>query len=403
MNETLDSFHETKDVDVPRSIPVDAVAEILRELGERLVLPRFRSLQKDEICEKAPGDLVTIVDREVEARLGRDLPLLMPGSRVVGEEGVAADPAVLDHIGSGLVWLVDPLDGTSNFVDDCDAFASMIGLLRDGEAVGAWIFAPVSGRLAVAERGGGAEVNGERLAFVPWGGDGSRADMASMRYLPPSLKQQWQEAGVHERADPGCGSAGIEYLELIAGSWRSLFYWRTLPWDHVPGCLLVREAGGHVARLDGSPYSPVDGRSGLLAAPDESEWNDMRTSLPGGVLLLLITLLVAACARSGEDDGELSRFAPDTSIAGRVVENSTACTVDATCYLRIRFADTVIAALYGTGDVAEPPCTIERAVSDRAFEVGRGARVVVTLSACGSEGYYLHEISETSEVSGGTS
>lgn len=267
---------------MPRPIPTDTVAELMRELGEQLVLPRFGSLQEEDISEKAPGDLVTIVDREVEARFGRDLPRLMPGSRVVGEEGVAADPRVLDHLGSGLVWLVDPLDGTSNFVENCDAFATMIGLLRDGDAIGAWIFAPVSGRLAVAERGGGAVLDGERLAFVGQGGAGSFADMASTRYLPSSLKQQWQDAGVHERAEPGCGSAGIEYLELMAGRWRSLFYWRTLPWDHVPGCLLVREAGGHVARLDGSPYSPVDGRSGLLASPDELEWHRVRRTLPSG-------------------------------------------------------------------------------------------------------------------------
>lgn len=117
----------------------------------------------------------------------------------------------------------------------------------------------------------------------------------------------------------------------------------------------------------------------------------------GGVALLLITLLVAACARPGEEEGELSRFAVDASLAGRVVENSTACIVDATCFLRISFADTSIAALYGTGDVGEPPCIIERAVSDEAFGIGHGTMVLVTLSACGSEGYYLREITEISD------
>jgi fructose-1,6-bisphosphatase/inositol monophosphatase family enzyme len=71
------------------------------------------------------------------------------------------------------------------------------------------------------------------------------------------------------RVVPAIGSAGIEYKALVDGSIDFLMYWRTLPWDHAPGSLIVQEAGLYVARLDGEPYRPGDGGAGLLAAsPD---------------------------------------------------------------------------------------------------------------------------------------
>ena len=74
------------------------------------------------------------------------------------------------------------------------------------------------------------------------------------------------------------------------------------------------------------------------------------------------------------------------------MENSTACSVDAVCYLRIAFADTVVVAVYGTGERPAPPCTISVDVSDAAFEIEAGDVVDVVISRCGEEGYYLERI-----------
>jgi len=98
--------------------------------------------------------------------------------------------------------------------------------------------------------------------------------------LPPEYKGAWEASGLGTRFEVGSGCAGIEYPALVAGIWSSIFFWRTWPWDHVPGCLLVTEAGGHVARLDGSAYSPGDGRRGLLVASHEGEWSRVRALLP---------------------------------------------------------------------------------------------------------------------------
>ena len=98
---------------------------------------------------------------------------------------------------------------------------------------------------------------------------------------------------------------------------------------------------------------------------------------------LLLALALSACGSAGgdaDDDAELSPFIEGTLISGRVLENSTACVVDALCYLRIEFADTTIVALYGTGERPAPQCEITSEVSDAAFQVESGDIVDVVVS-----------------------
>ena len=110
---------------------------------------------------------------------------------------------------------------------------------------------------------------------------------------------------------------------------------------------------------------------------------------------LLLALALSACASAGgdsDDDPELSPFAEGALISGRVLENSKACVVDAMCYLQIEFADTTIAALYGTGERPAPLCEITSEVSDAAFQIEPGDVVDVVISVCASGGHYLQRI-----------
>ena len=142
-----------------------AVEEAVRTVAAAEVVPRWRKLAATDISTKTgPRDLVTVADREAEARLTEILTALLPGSVVVGEEATHADPGVLKRIGGEApVWIVDPVDGTTNFVAGREEFATLVALARGGDVVASWTYVPQLGLMATARAGGGAWLGGERL------------------------------------------------------------------------------------------------------------------------------------------------------------------------------------------------------------------------------------------------
>jgi fructose-1,6-bisphosphatase/inositol monophosphatase family enzyme len=258
----------------------DAVADLLRAVGAEVVLPAFRHLGQGEVFEKAPGEVVTVADRRAEELLTAGLLDLLPGSVVVGEEAVAADAVILDRLkGAAPVWLVDPIDGTANYAAGREPFAMMIALVRPGRTEAAWIYEPVGDTMAYGSAGGGAYVDGVRVA-APEPGPVLRGAVPG-KYFPQALRDKIRmrasTPGVEIVASEHC--AGREYRDLLVGRRDFVMFWRTLPWDHVPGTLLVREVGGVVRRLDGSPYEVGEDGHGLLVAVSEDAWQAVHAAL----------------------------------------------------------------------------------------------------------------------------
>jgi fructose-1,6-bisphosphatase/inositol monophosphatase family enzyme len=264
---------------------LDDVDALLREAAAEVVVPMFRRLDDADISEKAPGEVVTIADQQAEELISAGLRRLRPGSVVVGEEAVAEDPDLLRHLrGAGDVWLVDPVDGTSNFAAGRRPFALMAALLTDGEPVASWVYDPLAGTMAVCQVGVGTWLDGTPVRTTgPAPEAGALRGTAMTRFLPPDVRRAVEAGG--ERIGellPGQHCAGREYLDLLTGAQQFVLFWRTLPWDHAPGALLVREAGGVARRFDGSDYHPVDGGQGLLVATSEEVWDEVRAALLGG-------------------------------------------------------------------------------------------------------------------------
>jgi fructose-1,6-bisphosphatase/inositol monophosphatase family enzyme len=261
---------------------IDEVVTALREVADELVVPRFRNLAQGDISEKAPGDLVTVVDREAEAALGKRLAGLLHGSLVVGEEAVSADHLVLERIGDpGPVWVIDPIDGTGNFAAGREPFALMVALLRGGRTVLGVIYQPMSGLVAAAESGSGAYVDGERMTLdhAPLG-VGDLVASVHTRYLPETLRESVKSRLPRlGKVLPSKHCAGDDYPQLLRGGHHFILYWRSLPWDHAPGALLVREAGGAVRHFDGAQYDPTLPHPGLLVCRDDDVFDLARRSL----------------------------------------------------------------------------------------------------------------------------
>lgn len=256
------------------------VQALLGETGEQEILPCFRHDDRITVSEKSPGELVTQVDQAAERRLASGLQAILPGARVIGEEtwthGAPVDASVF---GDTPVWVIDPLDGTKAFVEGSSEFAIMVALIQSGETLAAWIHAPVPGWTAAAELGSGATLDGAPIHTAPTVDIGSMRGSVRLRFLPPGLRER-VEGSIGRFSDVAItGSSGWDHVAVAQGRRHFSLYYRTLVWDHAPGCLIVSEAGGAVARFDGSPYIPLVDLTGLLTACNAETWSTVHQLL----------------------------------------------------------------------------------------------------------------------------
>ena len=216
-----------------------------------------RSLKRDlgevenlQVSLKGPANFVTAADKRAEEMLYADLTKARPGYGFIGEEGGAREGDDKTH-----TWIVDPLDGTTNFLHGIPQFAISIGLLREGTIIAGLIYNPANEELYIAERGKGAFLNDQRLRVagrrrleecviacgLPHIGRGdhelSRAEMTGIQPKVAGLRR--------------FGAASLDMAFVAAG--RLDGYWeRNLqPWDIAAGMIIIREAGGVVGDLHG--------------------------------------------------------------------------------------------------------------------------------------------------------
>ncbi len=263
-------------------VDIQQVAAVIEEIAAGEVMPRFRTLGHDEVHEKSAGELVTIVDLVVERALTRRLPDLLPGSLVVGEEGAHVEPDLMQRLhGAGPVWVIDPIDGTRNFARGRTAFAIMVALVENGETRAAWILEPASGRFGVAEAGAGAWMGGQRLQVAaPMTPEAMTGSLHASSYAPRDLSRRIDKRRGRVAAIRSLGCAGAEYLRLAEGRTHFTLFTRLMPWDHVPGTLIHREAGGTNLCFDRQAYRADRYRElGLLMAPDQASWDALYETL----------------------------------------------------------------------------------------------------------------------------
>ncbi|NXY98227.1 inositol monophosphatase [Streptomyces sp. BR123] len=236
---------------------LSAVEEAVRKAAAAEIMPRFRQLADHEVDEKSgPHDLVTVADRRAEEHLTVSLTRLLPGSAVVGEEAVHADPTVYGALrGDAPVWIVDPVDGTRQFVSGDPNFCTLVALAHRGEILASWTFAPALDEMATAVRGQGAYLGEERLRCgSPEPGAELRVAIAHPLYTTDGDKRVLSRLDVPGVAARPCGSAGLEYLKVARGEMDGLAFTWPSAWDHAAGLLLVAEAGGAQSTVAGEPF-----------------------------------------------------------------------------------------------------------------------------------------------------
>ncbi|KOV61155.1 inositol monophosphatase family protein [Streptomyces sp. MMG1121] len=253
--ETIEEFLSHCSADVEEAVRKAAAAEIL---------PRFRCLTEDDVDQKSgPHDLVTDADRLAELRLTEELGALLPGSVVVGEEAVHADPATYQALqGDAPVWIVDPVDGTRQFVHGDDGFCTLIALAHRGVVLASWTYAAARDQMATAVRGQGAYLDGERLfAGPPAPGRDLVVATSHPDYTTDEEKRSLRALWTDGVAPRPCGSAGLEYLAIARGELDAVAFSWEAAWDHAAGLLLVEEAGGTHLTRSGEPFRVTGGNT----------------------------------------------------------------------------------------------------------------------------------------------
>jgi len=228
---------------------LDVAADAARAGGE-ILESYWRSLPRGAISEKKKNDFVTRADKESEEVIAARIRERFPRDGFLGEEG--------GRRGGGdeaRIWIVDPLDGTTNFIAGFPFWCVSVAAREKGEIVAGVVWDPLRAELYAAERGGGAFRNGERLRVT----EQPNLDGAFLATGFPFRSKKridlylalFRALFLRARAIRRAGSAALDLANVAAGVFDGFFEFKLSIWDIAAGSLLIEEAGGRVTDFDG--------------------------------------------------------------------------------------------------------------------------------------------------------
>ncbi len=257
-----------------RSAIIHVMVQAAHKAGRSLVRD-FGEVQNLQVSVKGPGDYVSQADRKAEEIVYRELTHARPGYSLLMEERGLVEGTDSQHR-----WIVDPLDGTTNFLHGIPIFAISIALERQGQIVAGVIYNPALDELYTAERGGGAFFNDRRIRVaarsslpesviatgIPHLGRGHHGN--ALRELRNVMGEC---SGIRR-----CGAAAIDLAWVASGRFDGFWEHALSPWDMAAGILLIREAGGFVTDAEGGQDMLA---SGSIVAGNEDIHRQLRTVL----------------------------------------------------------------------------------------------------------------------------
>ncbi len=249
--------------------PVMNVMMRASEKAARSLLRDYNEVEHLQVSQKGPGDFVSAADKRAEEMIFYELKKLRPDYSFLMEEEGSVEGQNPDYR-----WIIDPLDGTTNFLHGLPHWCISIALEYKGEIVAGLIHDPVKDEIFTAEKGKGAFMRRSRLR-VSGRNDMSNAIIATggvnIGFSPSQKKRYMAEYMAMHNVSPCLrrfGSAALDLAYVAAGRYEGFWERNLKPWDIAAGIIIVKEAGGFISEIDDIRKNPVD--TGNILASNNS-------------------------------------------------------------------------------------------------------------------------------------
>ncbi|MAF97172.1 MAG: hypothetical protein CMH26_00885 [Micavibrio sp.] len=253
---------------------IENIEILLKDVAEQEILPRYGDLQEKDVEFKGLNDPFTIADVRSERALKAGLLKILPNSLFIGEEEYSENPEILSHLvqADKPVWVVDPIDGTKNFIYQRGGFGIMVALLYKGEYLGGWFYEVSKGNLTGYYKDYGLHYNQENGFYSRFGAQKEQEDSVVRGwagyklYVHEEFQKVLNQNDAYFEMTQAREPSIVAYPLLFQGDVDFLLYRVTYPWDHLPGIAMAKALGGVVANWSGQDYKLDDTHQGLIVA-----------------------------------------------------------------------------------------------------------------------------------------
>ena len=263
---------------------IDYISELLVEVNKSIILKYYKNLSSKHIDTKSSDDdFVSIADKESEIYIVKNLLGFLNINQYIGEETSYSNKD--DHKTfktNGLYWVIDPIDGTKNYINGKNEFCSMISLVFNSIPIASFVYCPLKDLLVYAFKGFGTysleiktkKINQLRIQQDSFsnivGSGGTKGIQEPLRQkVLQNLRKYTNRLFI--------GSAGIEAIMLASNETQFVFHGRVTPWDHSPLDLIIKESGGCVYMLNDKTEFNIFSEGPILAASNDQIWENIRS------------------------------------------------------------------------------------------------------------------------------
>ena len=260
------------------------ISDLLVKVNELIILKYYKNLSSKHINTKSSDDdYVSIADKESEIYIVKNLIGFLNINQYIGEETSYINKDDYKSFEkNALYWVIDPIDGTKNYINGKNEFCSMISLVFNSIPIASFVYYPLKNLLVYAFKGFGAyslEIKTKKVIQlrIQQNSFDNIVGSGGTKGIEEPLRQKVLQNLRKYTNRLFIGSAGIEAIMLASNETQFVFHGRVTPWDHSPLDLIIKESGGCVYMLNGKAEFNIFSRGPILAASNDQIWENIRS------------------------------------------------------------------------------------------------------------------------------